>query len=104
MDSLRQMRGMEMAETRTIRKRDGWWWVPSQTGRRLYRVQLSKKFATCECPDCSKRGEACKHIVAVLHRADQARAKCGWFYDGDKDGGFRRYGENYLSAEMVCLQ
>jgi transposase len=62
---LRQLRGMELAETRTIRKRDGWWWVPSQTGSKLYRVQLSKKFATCECPDFESRGQACKHIVAA---------------------------------------
>ena len=62
---LRQLRGMELAETRTIRKRDGWWWVPSQTGSKLYRVQLTKKFATCECPDFELRGEACKHIVAA---------------------------------------
>jgi len=65
MDSLRQMRGIELAETRTIRKRDGWWWVPSQSGSKLYRVQLSKRFATCECPDFAKRGQACKHIVAA---------------------------------------
>jgi hypothetical protein len=45
---LSQLRGIELAETRTIRKRDGWWWVPSQEGKRLYRVQLSKKLATCE--------------------------------------------------------
>src|ERR1700723_2417586 len=62
---LRQLRGMELAETRTIRKRDGWWWVPSETGSRLYRVQLSKKFATCECRDFERRGQACKHIVAA---------------------------------------
>ncbi len=62
---LRQLRGMELAETRTIRKRDGWWWVPSQTGSRLYRVQLNKKFATCECLDFERRGQACKHIVAA---------------------------------------
>jgi transposase len=62
---LRQMRGMELAETRTIRKRDGWWWVPSQTGSKLYRVQLTKKFATCECADFESRGQACKHIVAA---------------------------------------
>jgi transposase len=62
---LRQIRGMELAETRTIRKRDGWWWVPSQTGSKLYRVQLTAKFATCECPDFERRGQACKHIVAA---------------------------------------
>jgi transposase len=62
---LRQLRGMELAETRTIRKRDGWWWVPSQTGRKLYRVQLTNKFATCECADFERRGQACKHIIAA---------------------------------------
>src|ERR1700733_15193545 len=62
---LRQIRGMELAETRTIRKRDGWWWVPSQTGTKLYRVQLTSKFATCECSDFERRGLACKHIVAA---------------------------------------
>ena len=63
--NLRELRGIELAETRTIRKRDGWWWVPSQTGSRLYRVQLTNKFATCECPDFERRGQACKHIVAA---------------------------------------
>ena len=29
-----------------VRKRDGWWWVPSQAGQGLYRVQIAKKFAT----------------------------------------------------------
>lgn len=62
---LREQRGIELAETRTIRKRDGWWWVPSQSTKRLYRVQLSAKFATCECMDFARRGKACKHIVAA---------------------------------------
>jgi uncharacterized Zn finger protein len=56
---------MELAETRTIRKRDGWWWVPSETGKKLYRVQLTSKFATCECADFGRSGQACKHIVAA---------------------------------------
>jgi hypothetical protein len=56
---------MELAATRTIRKRDGWWMVPSQAGNGLYRVQLAKKFATCECPDFGTRGVTCKHIFAA---------------------------------------
>jgi transposase len=64
---LRQQRGMELAATRTIRRRDGWWWVPSQSGKRLYRVQLAKKFATCECADFKKRGANCKHIFAASY-------------------------------------
>ncbi|MGC2475408.1 MAG: transposase [Candidatus Sulfotelmatobacter sp.] len=62
---LRELRGMELAATRTIRKQDGWWKVPSQAGTGVYRVQLAKKFATCECPDFSKRKTACKHIFAA---------------------------------------
>lgn len=28
--NLREQRGLELAETRTIRKRDGWWWVKNR--------------------------------------------------------------------------
>lgn len=63
--NLREQRGMELAATRTIRKRDGWWVVPSQTGSGMYRVQLAPKFATCECPDFGTRGVKCKHIFAA---------------------------------------
>jgi len=62
---IREMRGMEIAATRTIRKLDGWWRVPSQQGTGIYRVQLAKKFATCECPDFAKRHQPCKHIFAA---------------------------------------
>ena len=72
---LREMRGMEIAATRTIRKQDGWWKVPSQSGPGLYRVQIAKKFSTCECPDFEKRKTACKHIYAatfVMKREENA--------------------------------
>src|SRR5580765_4818397 len=62
---LRELRGMELAATRTIRKLDGWWRVPSQQGTGVYRVQLAKKFATCECLDFTTRGVRCKHIFAA---------------------------------------
>ena len=42
---LRELRGMELAATRTIRKRDGWWVVPSQAGNGLYRVQPASTFS-----------------------------------------------------------
>jgi len=57
---------MEIAATRTIRKLDGWWRVPSQQGTGIYRVQLAKKFATCECLDFTTRGIRCKHIYAAV--------------------------------------
>lgn len=62
---LRELRGMELAATRTIRKQNGWWMVPSQAGPGLYRVQLAKKFATCECADFQTRGVKCKHVFAA---------------------------------------
>jgi transposase len=76
--STRQQRGLELAATRTIRKRDGWWWVPSQTGKGLYRVQIAAKFATCECPDFSTRNVRCKHIIAatyVMTRTEHSNGK-----------------------------
>jgi hypothetical protein len=56
---------MEIAATRNIRKRDRWWWVPSQAETGLYRVQIAKKFATCECLDFTTRGVRYKHIFAA---------------------------------------
>jgi transposase len=61
----RQQRGIELAATRTIRKRDGWWWVPSQTGKGMYRVQIARTFSTCECLDYASRHTTCKHIYAA---------------------------------------
>jgi transposase len=63
--TLREQKGLELAETRTIRQQGGIWIVPSQTGRGTYRVHLMQKWASCTCPDFEKHGEACKHIVAA---------------------------------------
>ena len=62
---LRQIRGMELAETRSIRRQGAFWIVPSETGRGTYRVHLMEKWASCTCSDFERRGEACKHIVAA---------------------------------------
>jgi transposase len=63
--NLREQRGLELADTRTIYQKGGVWVVPSQAGKGSYRVNLMPKWASCTCPDFEKRGEACKHIVAV---------------------------------------
>ena len=44
---LRQQRGMELAATRTIRRKGQAWIVPSQAGIGTYRVSL------CDAPSCS---------------------------------------------------
>ncbi len=100
---IRGQRGLELAATRTIRKRDGWWFVPSQTGNGMYRVQLTPKFATCECPDFGNRGVKCKHIFAatiVMRREAERR----WQHYCDTDRHLCRDAANDLSARMGRLQ
>jgi len=61
----RQQRGMELAATRTIRKKGGIWIVPSQAGTGFYRVNIMPRIASCTCPDHETRKVTCKHIFAV---------------------------------------
>lgn len=71
----REQRGMELAATRTIRKKGGIWIVPSQTGNGTYRVHIMPKIASCTCPDFETRGTNCKHIYAakfVIRREENA--------------------------------
>src|SRR5579864_6481947 len=69
----REIRGMELAATRTIRKHSGVWIVPSATGNGTYRVNLMPKIASCTCPDFETRGVKCKHIFAAtfVYRREQ---------------------------------
>jgi len=61
----RELRGMELAATRTISKKGDIWIVPSQSGNGTYRVHLMPKIASCTCPDFETRGCKCKHIFAA---------------------------------------
>jgi transposase len=62
---LREQRGMELAATRTIRRKGAIWTVPSQSGNGTYRVHIMPKIASCTCPDFETRGVKCKHIFAA---------------------------------------
>ena len=60
----REERGMVIAATKRITKRDGKWLVPSQANAsRKYTVD--GEHSTCTCPDFEERGCACKHVYAV---------------------------------------
>lgn len=63
----RQKRGMELAATRTIRKKGNLWIVPSQVGAGVYTVNLRGAQPTCSCPDYKKRYCTCKHIYAAFY-------------------------------------
>lgn len=72
---LREQRGMELAATRSIRRKGGVWVVPSQSGNGVYRVNIKPSPDHCNCPDFETRGVKCKHIFAatfVLRREQHA--------------------------------
>ncbi len=47
--------------------------VPSCSGEDFYVVRYDKE--TCECEDYRRRGESCKHILAVGVKRAKRRAK-----------------------------
>ncbi len=66
---IRRLKGMEIAKTCRITKREqGGYLVPSQTGRGSYVVSYINLKPHCTCPDFEKRGVLigkCKHCWAV---------------------------------------
>jgi transposase len=64
----REMRAMEIAATKRLRKGSEGWLVPSQSGHNPYLVAAAvpaKLGQTCTCPDFELRSQPCKHIIAV---------------------------------------
>lgn len=64
----RQLRGMELAVTKRIKKSGAAWIVPSQTNRgSKYAVTRMDSGYRCTCPDYELRGLPCKHTYAVQY-------------------------------------
>ena len=64
----RQLRGMELAVTKRIKKAGAAWIVPSQTTRgSKYAVTRVNEGYRCNCPDFELRGLPCKHTYAVQY-------------------------------------
>src|SRR3989442_7773039 len=60
----REQRGLVIAALCKIDRKDGVWFVPSQSAQdRKYQVRLDGN-GSCTCPDC-EAGFVCKHIRAV---------------------------------------
>ncbi len=65
---VRQQRGLAIAATAKITKRDhGTWIVPSQSDKGRYAVTISKEGKFCTCPDFELRQQPCKHVYAVQY-------------------------------------
>jgi hypothetical protein len=58
---------MEIAATRTIRRKGRTWIVPSQVGAGFYIVDLTTEHPTCTCADYGKHRWNCKHIFAAFY-------------------------------------
>jgi transposase len=64
----RQQRGLIIAATAKITKRDkGTWIVPSQSQNGRYAVTITNEGKLCTCPDFELRRKPCKHVYAVQY-------------------------------------
>ncbi len=61
---LRKQKGLQIAQTRQIKKLNGGFAVQSQNSKRFYFVDETEK---CSCPDHESRGKKCKHAFAVQY-------------------------------------
>jgi len=73
--NLREQRGKSIAAMGTIKQSDKElvYIVPSQSGQKSYKVDLTGEDPTCTCPDFEERGKACKHVYAVAFTVVQTR-------------------------------
>ena len=80
----RELRALELYRTRGHEIRrvgQDLYLVPSCTGRGFYSVDYREE--TCDCPDFLRRGENCKHILAVgVHVAKRPRHRSHICNDG----------------------
>jgi transposase len=61
--SIRQQKGLQIAQRANITRQGRLYVVPSQSGKGKYTVDADKK--RCTCPDYDFRREPCKHLYAV---------------------------------------
>lgn len=61
--SIRQQKGLQIAQRPGIVQQGRLWLVPSQSGKGRYKVDAEKR--QCTCPDFDLRREPCKHLYAV---------------------------------------
>src|SRR5947209_3006034 len=63
--SIRQQKGLQIAQRANIVRDGNLYLVPSQSGRGKYKVNLDSERPSCTCPDYDFRRDKCKHIFAV---------------------------------------
>jgi len=68
--SIRQQKGLQIAQRGHITQQGRLYIVPSQSGKGRYKVDPDKR--QCTCPDFDFRREPCKHLFAVEHVIETA--------------------------------
>lgn len=68
----REIKGMTIAAKSKLVKKNDMWYVPSQSGRSPYKVDLDIQH--CTCPDHELRGQPCKHMLAVSYTLERERS------------------------------
>ena len=70
--SIRQQKGLQIAQRANIVQQGRIYLVPSQSGKgKKYKVDPDKKH--CTCPDYDFRREPCKHLFAVEHVIEKTK-------------------------------
>ena len=62
--NIRELRGLDIANRYTIKNENGFWFVPSASGK-SNRYKVCLKSQKCTCPDYEIRRKKCKHIFAA---------------------------------------
>jgi transposase len=69
--SIRQQKGLQIAQRANITREGRLYLVPSQSGKGRYKVDAEKR--QCTCPDYDFRREPCKHLYAVEHVIEKTK-------------------------------
>jgi len=71
--SIRQQKGLQIANRANITQSGNLWLVPSQSGKGKYQVSLDSQNPRCTCADFDFRQARCKHIYAVEHVIEKTK-------------------------------
>jgi transposase len=69
--SIRQQKGLQIAQRANITREGRLYLVPSQSGKGRYKVDADKR--QCTCPDYDFRREPCKHLYAVEYVIEKTK-------------------------------
>jgi transposase/predicted nucleic acid-binding Zn finger protein len=71
--SEREQKALEIAARTKIKKQNGKWVVPSQTGNGT-QYKVDEELLHCTCPDHETRQVRCKHIIAVEYTIEREKS------------------------------